>query len=325
MPRGPRVLGACALVLAASAPPAIAQQIQNREQLLEDLGARQIAAQVQSLINFTALPDISGARFTVDADPPSSDARLNTVKLPWNREWPLEGTRLRLYTEANLGLLLAEQRQIAELAGPDDLATDVDWRAISGLGGIGLAIPLTQRLRIRPVVNVIYSYLENEADVEGPLGPGLEELLDDVFINYHVHAVGAGGTLELAYVGQVDQYGIELTGSVSQIHTQAFEASSQLLEVATDAQTFNARAELSGPAGFELFDRAVAWKVLYAGTILTGDQVEALGFSYFIQVGGGLEIDVSRDVEDVDRVGFRIATVQGDGVSGIALGLTLDF
>jgi hypothetical protein len=301
----------------------VAQQTghaQDREELARALGARDIAAQIQSLINFTALPDIATARFTITAEPPASDARLTTLKLPWKREWPLQDTPLRLYTEANLGLLQAEQ----EGATPEILI-DARWRAISGLGGIGIAVPISRRLRVRPVFNLVYSYLRNDTDLDGPRAPELSKLLDDTIINYHVNAVGIGGTLEIAYEGRVEPYGIELTGSFSHLHTEAFEASSQLLETATDAQTFNARAELTGPTGFKILNRPVGWRFLLAGTGLTGSQVDALGFPYFIQAGGGLDIDISRDVDEVDRIGFQFAAVKGEGVSGYALELTLDF
>ena len=103
------------------------------------------------------------------------------------------------------------------------------------------------------------------------------------------------------------------------------DASDDALEGASDFGVFTAAATLDGPLPITAFGRELRWLAFATHSRFPGLSGDALGFDYFFELGGGLEIVDREVVAGIEGISLRASYITGDNVTGFSVGAHIEF
>ncbi len=285
----------------------------------------------QSLTIFGAARGITAANFNVEDG--GSELDLGATKLGPSHsfDWePVEG--VRPYVEGTFGYLNTEQTvdfDLAPFADPSEGATraSVDIDTFTFLGGVGAEIALAAGTVARPIFLAGYSHTSDEGDVTGPLAPEIAAAGDGIVFDVRINSVLLGGALEIEHGRSFEARDINLLGRVRYTHLfdNVVSASDPVLDTDGDFGVLSSGVELDGPTGLTVFGRELRWIGFAANTYLPGAQNDALGFSFFFELGGGIEIVDREVISGIEGVSLRGSGIVGDNVTGWSAGLSIEF
>lgn len=325
MTRTPLLAG---VVMAGLAGPAAAQDQALvdalREAFRSEAARSDLGNAFQSLTVFGATPGISAATFHVD-DGSGADLDLNAIKLSPSRSFHV-GLGVRPYVEGTFGYLSAEQT-IRVLEGVEDATTAaVDIDAFTVLAGIGIEIPVARGTVIRPIGLIGYSRIEDSAKIRGAFAEELALAGGGIVFDVEIDSLLYGAALELEHARSFEG-GITFNGTVryNQLFDEVLDASDPVLESSGSFGVFTAGAEIDGPTGMTVFSRELRWIGFAANTYLPGEQNDALGFSFFFEIGAGIELVDREVISGIEGISLRGSGIIGDNVTGWTAGLSVEF
>jgi hypothetical protein len=260
--------------------------------------------------------EISTASLRIKNEGPSEDTRLDTFRAPWSTFVDFGGREDGLRLDAVLGAMRA--RDVFRLDTPAGLAAVRQTWSLLGLElRAGLEQPLTRGFFLRPLVSGGLAWLENEAEYNEAAEVELEPILEGTLVNWDGWAYSLAGGLALEHprVRTRLDWSFEARGVFT--HVRVFEASSSLQEGSDESHMALLRTELGAPLG-GAGSVLTGWDVALAGIRLGGLDVDALGFDSFLELGGGLELQLS---ERFPRLRLGLAWLVGEDVRGYSLGL----
>jgi hypothetical protein len=318
--------GSALLVGAACVPAAdAAAQVtvdEIRDRVRELVRQNDLGDQLQGLSGFAALPGISAARFDV-----ADDSDIVRLILPLSHQFAeprlLGGA---LYLEATFGYSKVEQSVRVDADGPSSTRIDRDLTSLSALTGFGLGFELFPRTILRPIALLGYAHLEDDADFDGPGAEAIELIADGIFLNVSAQELLYGAALELAH-GHDLGLGLNLETNARYNHLwgATLDASDDALAGDSDFGVFTAAATLDGPMPATAFGRELRWLAFVTHSRFPGSSGDAVGFDYFFELGGGLEIVDRGVVAGIEGVSLCASYITGDGVTGLSLGAQLEF
>jgi hypothetical protein len=323
---GLRDLGWSAMLAAAAWLPAFAAVAQTvdeiRDQVRDLVRESDIGDQLQSLSGFAALPGISAARFDV-----ADDTDIVRLVLPLSHQFA--GPRLlgvAPYLEATFGYSRVEQTVRVDGSGPSPTRIDRDLTSLSGLAGFGAGFELLPRTTLRPIALLGYAHLDDDADFAGPDAETIELVADGIFLNVSAQELLYGGALEIVHGHDLGRgLNLETNARYNHLWGATLASSDDALDGDSNFGVFTAAATVDGPLPATLLGRDLRWLAFVTHSRFPGDSSDALGFDYFFELGGGLEI-VDRDViAGIEGVSLRASYITGDGVTGFSLGAQLEF
>ncbi len=300
-----------ALAVFTLAPVAAVAQ----EQSSPDVGGRatDAAAQLLSIIGLVATPDITASRIDVEGDGALSSQRIDSLRLANDTTLDLDWGRL--YLEGNLGFARAD----IDLRLPDRIVGDVNVDAIGAFGGAGPEFEVARFTRVRPLAIVGVGYVDDSLDVfdiddTEPTDLALRQWAA-------AYGFGVGVQYERPFGGDL----LDLRLKASQVWLQTVRSEDDRFTGNTSNQTINASAVYKYDTGIRFSENRLLLTGLLGGNAFLGDQQDALGFSWFAEYGGGLELDISPSGYWVQRARFRVTGIAGDGVTGISVGVGIGF
>lgn len=317
-----------ALALALSVVPAGAQVRDLEDELrarFEATASRTDRANaLQSLSNFGAAPGISAAVYNVDRGDPDESFDLDSYKLSPSYTFDAQIAGVRPYVEMTLGFLRASETR--QLDTQPRTLTQVDYRTYSALGGFGVEVPLGYGIRARPIFLMGFSRVTDDPEAYGPIADEVLAAGKGLLFDVQVDTLLLGGAFELAYDRRfANDIATTATLRYNQLLGKALSASSPLLETNDNDGVFTANAKLDGPTPLRLLSRELRWIGYTSTTWLPGDQGDELGFNYFVELGGGIEL-VDRDiVSGIEGISLRASGIVGENVTGWSAGATFEF
>jgi len=285
-----------------------------------------IGQQLISIINFTALPGISGARFDIDRSFPDPDYRLEKLDMSGSKDLTLADHPFDLHIEGGIGYLSTDENAFGFTGtGDQTVAVRTDREVYSGHFGLGLSIPMGKHWRLRPVLRAAISRFNNDTGFGEVIGDG-EDIGRLLFLDWTVHAATLAGALKIGYDRSFEFGRVEATANYTYAYTDIFDAPSSLLEFSGRNELFNLRARLTRPTGRRAFGYPLLWNVFAGATALGGNGKSALGFSHYFELGAGLDLDVAKaDLPLVKVLRLQGSLIKGDNVTGWQLGLGFRF
>lgn len=284
------------LAFAALAPRAAAQAT------TDEIGDVPVASLVTGLSFLSLSHEISGATLRVtNREPNVADTRIRIFKLPWEREVDVGSRSGSLYVEAVAAYLEAEDGVSVET--PDGLGTvEEDWRAYSGLAGVGWTQHVADRWKVRASLSASLMRIENHADYGGPGAGVLETAIDGVLVDFDAWAATGIGSLTLVHERELGVVHALVRARHAWAESDVFESTSPKQAGTSSSRFLNVRADLSGPTGLAVLGHDVAWGAFASRTDF-------------------LEIDVSLGFDAVNEVGASLV----DEVFGLRLGASYLF
>ncbi len=319
-----------ALALAAAASLALPLSAEAGETVVEDALRRavesvaatgELAQSFQALSVFGASPGISAATFRVS----DQDLDINAYKISPSYAFDIGLDPVKPYVEGTIGYLDADQDGTFQLLADTPTAIDLDIHAFTFLGGIGAEIEIAEGTVIRPIALIGYSRVDDDAELFGPEADLLGGAGAGILFDVRIDSLLYGAALEIETVQTISD-DIDLVAGVRYNHLvdHVLDASSRFLEDDNDFGVLTARAEVDGPIGVSVFERELRW-IAFAGHSFLPGEKDDLGFSYFFELGGGVEIVSPGVLPWVEGVSLRASGIVGNGVTGFTAGASLEF
>lgn len=322
-----------AVVLASLAlsSPATAQSSDLEKILREEFRSAaqrsNLGQAFQALAVFNIVPGISAASYYID-DGTAEGGRIDSYKIsPSHTFAPIHG--IKPYLEGTFGFLDASQTLEANLEAGQPTRSEVDIKTLALLGGAGVEIDLFEGTVLRPILLAGYAHIWDTDSTSGPLAEELVRAGDGIVFNVRTNSLLLGGAVEVEHSGRLDpvtdiNYGAKIR--YNQLYDKVFSASDPVLEGGGTFGIFTAGASVDGPLwGFSLLDRELRWIGFATNTYLPDSSKDALGFSYFFEVGGGLELVDRSVVGGLEGLSVRSSVLFGNNVYGWTAGLNLEF
>lgn len=208
--------------------------------------------------------------------------------------------------------------------GSTGVTVPVHWNGITGTGGVGWDFPLTDKLRIRPIANIMLGHVESDLSIAGRYiqnnnGPDLQFLKKG-----RMNAYGAGGSLMLDYEDYKPEREYDAELRYTNIAINTFDTSTAV-QGSADSQSLGLWARARYPTPLTVLERPLRAVFEVAHTEFLGQLRGALGFNSLSSVGTGIEVDRSASDPMFSRVRLVFRYQFGQNVRGTSIGLAASF
>lgn len=323
LPTATTLAGAAAVALACA--PLAAQTLDDlRADLRGQLAEVKFAKALGTLVLASEEMSLSSADFSFDDD---EGTELSTFVLPLQSTFDLFGAgRPGLHVEGALGHARVRQ-STADVydGGLPGLQTSIttDWQSLSGVVGVGPALPLAARLTFTPMANLGFAHLENDSDYDGPGAPLTAALADGIAFNWDATVVITGAAARLDWRQRLDALRLDVVARYDLRWLDVVQADDPAQDFTTRMQVATLRADLVGPTGWRLLDGAVDWRALagYRGFV----EGDLFGNRSLFEVGGALELRSADDLPLVDGLAVHASAFFGDDLRGWSVGVGVLF
>jgi hypothetical protein len=285
------------------------------------IGAARLGSGYSQILNLTATPDISSAHLNIsDAGVPQS---FTVTRIPY------EGSLLTYSDRNSIGWRVSggyfREKDEFAVNGPNGAAGSIasKWSAFSATGGLFLKTKLGYGFTFEPGLDLSVARLLNDASYAGA-ATSVKPVTDGPLFNWHENAwlVTPNAALEWTTSMAPDQT-LAIRGHVAWSWISSFDESDPLLRFRQTAGSWSIQSAYSGPTRAQLLGRPLNYVVNAGYGGFFGPNHNALGFSTLANIGGGLELPLSKDNAQSKRVRVGAAYIFGPHVMGwtVSLGL----
>jgi hypothetical protein len=325
-----RLLAVAALFGLALPGAAAAQTLADtlRGSLRDAVRAGDLAGALHSFSIFGGVPGISAASYDIGGlDLDSYKVPLAHSFAPFASGW-LEG--VSPYAELTLSYIHARQNVSLNPASALTTGARVTFDATTALAGIGLDVPVLEpiggRTVLRPIFLAGYTRVTGDARFSGENAALLTTALQGLLTNVSSDSLMLGGAIALVHDREL---GGDITMQASlrynQIADIGLNASDKALDTTNGFGVGTAALEFKGPTGIEIAGHGLRWIAFANGNWLFGPHRDALGFTSFVELGGGVEIATGTALPLVQGISLRGSGIFGDGITGWSVGLSVSF
>ena len=297
---------------------------QLRAQAAREFGASNLTAGYAALIEFAVGDDVSADRFFVGEGPGQLDVDVYKLPIPFTLFRTKNGWRV--FGQATFGYLLA--RQDIESVGPDAPGERIKstWRSYGVALGVGVEIPITKRLSVEPFVFFGYARLENSAEYFGPVSTGLlKPAVDGILFDWTVDALTFGASLAVGYKFSVGKLDVKLKTRFTRTEIRTIHVNGDFSKFNTVLNSIGSNAELVHPLPITVYGRNLSLVMLLSNTVFVGPDADALGFTYYFELGMALQLDLTGYNLLAKRIRLGANGVVGPNITGYSLILKASF
>lgn len=313
----PASLGAAALC-AALAASANAEDAPARLTATEDVP--RLASGALSIMGLSMVPSETASTLLLDS---SSGEGFDFSAGQFGGAFTVSAD-LPLYLEGFLGWSRYDPVFIFS-NGVEDARVPAKWNTIAATGGIGWDFPLRDGLVLRPIVNVALGHMESDLSVAGRVLERLGGADLDFLDRGRLTALGLGASVMLDFERRTEAYELDSELRWTHVHLEPAFGSSPIAAGA-DAMTLGMWNRLRVPTGFTVLRRPLRGVAELSGSLLPGDQGDALRTGWLVQWGLGLEIDFSDSAMPLISRGRIVARhVFGAHLHGASIGIAASF
>ncbi|WP_096031522.1 hypothetical protein [Caballeronia hypogeia] len=275
---------------------------------------------VLAIMSYTAVPDVTTSSLSIN-NGTSGNPGFGQTQLgggfTLSKSFPL-------YLEGTVAYSRYDPTFIAT-DGNQERAIPAKWNTASTTIGIGWDFPITDELKLRPIINGMIGRVASDLRIAQTVFNHVADtnlqFLDDGALN----AYGVGGSLMLDLEHYREHYEIDLELRATDIYIRSFGSSSSAVQGSAAAQQFSLWARWRAPTGLAALDRPVRYVLETAYTHYFGDSAGVLGFNDLTSLGVGLELDSSRYPVIITRTRAMVRYVFGHNVHGVSFGLAVSF
>lgn len=286
---------------------------------------------VLGLMGYSVIPDGSANALQVDRSSQGGsnedgDPTLTLSQFGFGFTW---GESFPLFTEIYLSYARYDPRAV--FTRESARVTPFRWNNFTGTLGIGYDIRLSETLWLRPIVNVAAGYAASDVGLFASFIEYRRDVDLSLLTDAEVQAWGVGGALTLAHYDYRPERDIDVELRYTQIHLETFGNTVSAARGQSTAQALGLWGRYRWPSGWEMFGRPVRWVLDGNATAYLGDQRDAIGFSWAVKVGGGIEFDTGR--WELGAMGINLNRVRligryfyaDDNITGYSVGIGMSF
>lgn len=322
----PRPTHACLPTLLLSAALSAQTLDQIREELRQSAGNARLSGLMAGLVDLAENDLVSSATMRIHGDP---HLDLTTYKLPFHTAVSLGPDAPELHLEGGLAYFTADAFfPDIWTGGLPGLETGIDsrWNGIGGALGAGPRFDLGHDLHLTAVADGSLAYIENDVDYSGPGAAVTTAVLDGILFGWHATTAAYGAALRLEH--DLDFGGERSLASVLRYDVRRFDVVRSTDPAQDSADTINrvtARTEYGSPTGWTVLDRPLRWSAHVGVTAFLGRGRDNVGFSEYLEVGGGLSAPLRLDALPFDQLTLSGSILYGEDLRGFSFGAGVTF
>ncbi|MDX2505054.1 MAG: hypothetical protein QNL62_11355 [Gammaproteobacteria bacterium] len=274
-----------------------------------------------AFVNTTTSPGLEGATLSIgNAERHSEQWRSS---LGFNAEVTLENHIFNAYWGLGLvGGSLNDKIQLTADNGQQvklDLTRDI----ISLRGSLGLVFPINEHFKLRPVLTIAISDIQNTTIVDGILDNNNNPTT--ATFNNNAQIGSTTGSIDALYWYWRDDYKLELSAHYNLIYSDSFSEENPILNTHVWNSTAQLKSRISGPTSLTTKARPWRWQAYINHTNFTSQDKRALGYTGLFEIGTGLEWKINAKPLDWfgwQYIGFNVGVITSRNVDGFNVGLT---
>lgn len=271
------------------------------------------------LIGFISDASVSGYVLNVDNDLGSD---INIVKLPFAKKiMSFNGTDMLIRGGFNYASV--DSKNLLQGLSSDQVLPQSE--AYSGLVGLLFDIPLSERWKLKPALDVGIGRIENSIFFAGADAQQVKDLVNSQLINWSTNTVLVNLGLGLDYTRMI---GInQLVAKANYDHTiiTSFNESGDFAGFTEQTDLLNFSFDLATPWGVDLFGYPLTGILHESNTVFLGKNSNALGFNNLNALGYRVETDLSKEGWKVESVSLGFNYLIGANVDGYEIVFNVDF
>ncbi len=310
----------CVFAICLSAAPAAAQSLEGVIRRLTQQRLNENADSALAVLGVSAVPSETAGTLALEGGSAFADYDLQAAQLGGG--FTLSES-VPLYLEGFIGWSRYDPVLIAS-RGEKRSLLPLKYTNVAATGAVGWDFELAEGLILRPMAHVALGRVQTDTSVAAEfIARRLD--LDISFLKDGGYWVGGlGGALALSFNKRWENdYEVDFT--LRHTHIQLESISGGFGAEAT-AITTGLWSRLRIPTGLRLFDRPVRIVTEASGSLLTGDQGQALATDWLVQGGLGGEIDLENTwVPWVTTTRLVARATYGDNLTGFSIGLAASF
>ena len=288
---------------------------------LSSISESDIRSSAIAFVNTTSSPGLEGATINVDGTQRDSDQWRSS--LGFTAEITLKDTIFNAYWGLGIvGGSLNDRIQLTGDAGQPvklDLTRDI----ISLRGSLGLVFPVNEHFKLRPVLTIAVSDVQNKTIVDGLLDNNNNPTT--LIFDNSAQIGSTTGSIDALYWYWHDDYKLELSAHYNLIYTDSFSEDNPILNSNDWNSTGQLKSRISGPTSLIMKARPWRWLAYANHTNFISQDKRALGYTSLFEIGTGLEWQLN--VKPLDwfgwqYIGFSVGVITSRNVDGFNVGLT---
>ncbi|WP_250478356.1 MULTISPECIES: hypothetical protein [unclassified Caballeronia] len=301
-------------------PSVVYAQVASPDRTVVGANVRKYANGVLAIMSYTAVPDVTTSSLSINN---GTSGNPGFGQTQFGGGFTLSRS-LPLYLEGTVAYSRYDPIFIAT-SGNQQRPVPVKWNTASSTIGIGWDFPITDELRLRPIVNGMVGRVASDLHVAETVFNHVAntnlQFLEDGALN----AYGVGGSLMLDLEHYREHYEVDLELRATDIYLRSFGGSSEAVRGSATAQQFSLWGRWRAPTGLSALDRPVRYVLETAYSHYFGDSAGVLGFNDLTSLGVGLELDSSKYPVVITRTRAMARYVFGHNVRGVSFGFAVSF
>ena len=288
---------------------------------ISDISESDIRNSAIAFVNTTSSPGLEGATLSVDTA--ERDSEQWRSSLGFNAEVTLKNHIFNAFWGLGLvGGSLNDKIQLTTDNG-QPVSLDLTRDIVSLRGSFGLVFPVNEHFKLRPVLTLAVSEVQNTTIADG--------ILDDnnnsttVTFNNNALIGSTTGSIDALYWYWRENYKLELSAHYNLIYSDSFSEDNPILNTQVWNSTAQLKSRISGPTPLISKARPWRWQAYVNHTNFISQDKKALGYTGLFEIGTGLEWQLN--VKPLDwfgwqYIGFNVGIITSRNVDGFNVGLT---
>ena len=288
---------------------------------ISDISESDIRNSAIAFVNTTSSPGLEGATLSVDTAERHSEQWRSS--LGFNAEVTLKNHIFNAFWGLGLvGGSLNDKIQLTTDNG-QPVSLDLTRDIVSLRGSFGLVFPVNEHFKLRPVLTLAVSEVQNTTIADG--------ILDDnnnsttVTFNNNALIGSTTGSIDALYWYWRENYKLELSAHYNLIYSDSFSEDNPILNTQVWNSTAQLKSRISGPTPLISKARPWRWQAYVNHTNFISQDKKALGYTGLFEIGTGLEWQLN--VKPLDwfgwqYIGFNVGIITSRNVDGFNVGLT---
>lgn len=287
---------------------------------IEGVNLQRLVNGVLGVMSYTVTPDVTTSSLAI-TNAATSTTNLGLTQFgggfTWSRSTPL-------YLEGNAAYARYDPVFVAS-DGTDNRPVPVKWNSVSGTGGIGWDLPISDHWVMRPIFNFTLGYVTSDLSI-AKWWISNNTNVDLSFLDGHsMKAYGLGGSLMLDYELFTTTHDDDLEIRYTNVELHNYGGTEVAVQGHATAESISIWMRRRIPTGWGTFwDRPIRYVYEYAFTKFLGVETET-GLKLMNSIGVGLELDTSAQSIWVTRARALIRYKFGPDTRGAAFSLAVSF
>lgn len=297
-----------------------------RDQTRHDLGFVKMLA---GLTNMVLSPDLSSAFFKIEDEGDGPGVKLSTTKVPIYHTFKSKEHDWSVFAGVVLSYLRASEDIDTPVEFDDNierLAANSSWKGYSGNAEAGFNYPLGLGFTLSPSVGFGVAQLRSSADYLNAFGnKDLGPIINGVTTNFYVDTLNYTASLAMSYENTLGPVALLAKVKYSYVYTDAYDSTDDVQMFHESTNLVNGRLELQGPTGLAPWGLPLGWEVFTAQTWFPDLDKDALGFTYYCELGAALAVDIARAGLPIGALKLGGSALAGDNITGWSVILGYSF